>query len=157
MPYHVSAVYQSAPALLVPVLLLLVVCCRPSLALCETRCEQSVPDLARLRGVWEQSFRRMGGRNISFNHFLLTLVREPTEGRGGSRRIRDFVLDVVGTFEECMVSCEHQFSKRSSDRHRPRPLRPRLRVKTARSGSKSGSRSKLKSRSILVLRLRPVF
>ncbi|GFR81129.1 hypothetical protein ElyMa_005917000 [Elysia marginata] len=146
MPQHVTAVHQSAPALLVPFLLMIIVCCRPCQTLCESRCERAVPDLGQLRTVWHRSFRWVAGRSISFEHFLLTLTRNPDES------IRNLVLDVIGRFEECMVACEHMFSKRSTSTQRPRPLRSRLRIKRLKTPLRSRSSSRPRSKLIVLLR-----
>lgn len=149
MPSHIPTVHQSAPALLVPVLLVLIVCCRPGQALCESRCERSNPDLGSLRTLWMDSFRWMAGRSISFEHFLLTLVREPEGGRTRNR-----VLDIVARYESCMYSCEHQFSKRSAETQRPQTLKSRL--LKSRPRSQPSSRSKYAS-LIHLLRIKLFF
>ncbi|KAH9498728.1 hypothetical protein Btru_004724 [Bulinus truncatus] len=113
MPDHVSPVNQSATLMIVA---LLAFGLRPSFSSCETRCEQSIPSLSKLRALWTRSFKRVEEKPISFEQFLLSLVQTWDNEDINIRKLRRSVLKVIGRYQDCVMACEHQFSKRNSQR-----------------------------------------
>ncbi|CAL1545506.1 unnamed protein product [Lymnaea stagnalis] len=110
MPDHVSPLNQSATLIVVA---LLAFGLRPSLSSCENRCEQSIPSLTRLRSLWSRSFKRIGEQHVSFEQFLLSLVQASDSEDSSMRRLRVSLLRIIGRYQDCVMACEHQFSKRS--------------------------------------------
>ncbi|CAG5131127.1 unnamed protein product [Candidula unifasciata] len=110
MPDHVASLNQSATLMVVT---LLVFGLRPIFSLCETRCEQSIPSLYRLRAYWSRSFKRIGEQRISFEQFLLSLVQESDSDDDVVRLLRSSLLRIIGRYQDCVMACEHQFSKRN--------------------------------------------
>lgn len=86
---------------------------RPCNCMCETRCEQSIPSLNRLRALWIRSFKRMGDQRLSFEQFLLSLI-QASDSTPALRRLRTSILRIIGRYQDCVMACEHQFSKRST-------------------------------------------
>ncbi|XP_055860626.1 uncharacterized protein LOC106066607 [Biomphalaria glabrata] len=111
MPDHVSPVNQSATLMIVA---LLAFGLRPSFSSCESRCEQSIPSLSKLRALWTRSFKRVGENRISFEQFLLSLVQASDYDDWNIRRLRGSILKIIGRYQDCVMACEHQFSKRDS-------------------------------------------
>ncbi|XP_005107201.1 uncharacterized protein LOC101851294 isoform X2 [Aplysia californica] len=110
MADHVTSISQTATVMVVT---LLAFGLRPSACLCETRCEQSIPSLNRLRTYWSRSFKRVGEQRLSFEQFLLSLVQASENGNPVMRRLRSSILRIIGRYQDCVMACEHQFSKRS--------------------------------------------
>ncbi|BFZ22237.1 hypothetical protein BsWGS_25276 [Bradybaena similaris] len=110
MPDHVASLNQSATLMVVT---LLVFGLRPIFSLCESRCEQSIPSLYRLRAYWSRSFKRIGEQRVSFEQFLLSLVQESDSENEAIRLLRSSLLRIIGRYQDCVMACEHQFSKRN--------------------------------------------
>ncbi|CAG5115693.1 unnamed protein product [Candidula unifasciata] len=124
---HVTSMNQSTT--LMTVLTLLAFGLRPSLCWCETRCEQSIPSLYRLRAYWSRSFKRIGEQRVSFEQFLLSLVQQSDDEV--VKQLRSSLLRIIGRYQDCVMACEHQFSKRNQrGRGRSRKLKQLSKVTT---------------------------
>ncbi|KAL4229014.1 hypothetical protein ACF0H5_012052 [Mactra antiquata] len=83
-----------------------------STRLCESRCEEAVSDLRRLRLIWHHLSKREGNEEISFTEFVKKLVY----ATGKRKHLKSLMHEVVGAvlqYQDCMKACEHQHSKRS--------------------------------------------
>ncbi|XP_045209863.1 uncharacterized protein LOC123561503 [Mercenaria mercenaria] len=80
--------------------------------LCQSRCEEAVPNLRRLKQLWHTLSKREGTDDISFTHFIRSLIY--AAGRRGSRfPLKKDLINMVLEYKDCMKACEHQHSKRS--------------------------------------------
>lgn len=100
---------------------------QPCVSWCETRCEQSIPSLYRLRAYWSRSFKRVGEQRVSFEQFLLSLVQQSDDEV--VKQLRSSLLRIIGRYQDCVMACEHQFSKRNQ-RGRGRKLKELSKVTT---------------------------
>ncbi|BFZ06271.1 hypothetical protein BsWGS_09310 [Bradybaena similaris] len=117
--YHVTSMNQSTTLMVVTWLAFGL---RPSWCWCETRCEQSIPSLYRLRAYWSRSFKRVGEQRVSFEQFLLSLVQQSASDDEVVKQLRSSLLRIIGRYQDCVMACEHQFSKRNQ-RGRRRKLK----------------------------------
>lgn len=96
-------------------LLLLLLSPLPTRALCEDRCERAVPLLGNFRALWSRSFKRVGEKRVSFEEFLVSLVQASiTNGRRRTEGLTNALLNLVGQYQDCVLACEHPFSKRGT-------------------------------------------
>ncbi|XP_070175291.1 uncharacterized protein [Littorina saxatilis] len=112
-PAVTCSVRQGVVTLLVLVLMLGPT---PGAALCRDRCERVVPRLANLRMLWSRSFKRVGGNRISFEEFMLSLVQASSNHSSRTRGLSAALLSLMNQYQDCMLACEHPFSKRGADR-----------------------------------------
>ncbi|XP_059172607.1 uncharacterized protein LOC131953439 [Physella acuta] len=109
MPDHATCLVQSATLILVTLLALVP---RPCDGSCEVRCERSIPLLTKLRSHWSRSFKRFGEQRVSFEQFLLSLVQTSASDDQKMNNLRFNILYNIGRYQDCVMACEHQFSKR---------------------------------------------
>lgn len=81
-------------------------------ALCEDRCTLAQPPLwTRLRALWSRSFKRVGEKRVSFEEFMLSLVQASDTQLP---ELRAALLNLIGWYQDCVMACEHPFSKRDN-------------------------------------------
>ncbi|XP_041372388.1 uncharacterized protein LOC121385686 [Gigantopelta aegis] len=78
-------------------------------SLCEERCESANPSLHRLRALWTRMYKHS---STSFDQFVQSLVFSFNTERSLHPLMRTIVT-MLGDYRECVMACEHQFSKRS--------------------------------------------
>ncbi|XP_046379939.1 uncharacterized protein LOC124151488 [Haliotis rufescens] len=103
---HVHGV-QHVFLLITTCLLMLTV---PTSGFCDERCEKANPNLHRIKGIWSNSFR---GQTLNFNEFIQYLI----SASGNNRRLsplRDNLVRMIREYRDCVMACEHAFSKRSN-------------------------------------------
>ncbi|XP_076455664.1 uncharacterized protein LOC143290219 [Babylonia areolata] len=87
----------------------------PGQALCEDRCERVVPMLSHLRALWSRSFKRVGEKRVSFEEFMVSLVQASSNtGHSRAHRLGNALLNLIGQYQDCVMACEHPFSKRAA-------------------------------------------
>lgn len=83
-----------------------------SSTLCETRCENAVPNLKRLKTLWHNVSKRVGGEDMPFPVFIQTLLIATRRNRR-LRPLREELIEMLIEYKDCVKACEHQHSKRS--------------------------------------------
>lgn len=82
-----------------------------SSTLCETRCENAVPDLKRLKTLWHNVSKRVGGDD-PFPVFIQTILIATRRDRR-LKKLRAELIAMLIEYRDCVKACEHQHSKRS--------------------------------------------
>lgn len=83
-----------------------------STTLCESRCENAVPYLRRLKQLWHHLSKRQGNDEMTFTHFIQSLIRA-ADGQVSLLSLKKDLVDMVLEYRDCVKACEHQHSKRS--------------------------------------------
>ncbi|XP_052803064.1 uncharacterized protein LOC128233430 isoform X2 [Mya arenaria] len=82
--------------------------------LCESRCENAVPYLRRLKTLWHHLSKREGSDDISFTEFIQSLMYAARR-YGKLSPLKQDLLQMVIEYKDCVKACEHQHSKRSGN------------------------------------------
>ncbi|XP_033733214.1 uncharacterized protein LOC117322418 [Pecten maximus] len=94
-------------------------------SLCENRCESSTPHLQTLRDVWHKMSKRIGKQDMSFEAFVTSLVAA-SERYPWLQPVRGDLLGMIAKYQDCVKACEHQHSKRTSERASDSYVRPAI-------------------------------
>ncbi|XP_021369643.1 uncharacterized protein LOC110460809 [Mizuhopecten yessoensis] len=94
-------------------------------SLCEGRCESSTPHLQTLKDVWHKTSKRIGKQDMSFESFVTSLVAA-SERYLWLKPLRGDLLGMIAKYQDCVKACEHQHSKRTSERASDAYVRPAI-------------------------------
>ncbi|XP_060068018.1 uncharacterized protein LOC132548214 [Ylistrum balloti] len=94
-------------------------------SLCEGRCESSTPHLQTLKDMWHKMSKRIGKQDMSFEAFVTSLVAA-SERYTWLKPVRGDLLGMIAKYQDCVKACEHQHSKRTSERASDSYVRPAL-------------------------------
>ncbi|KAJ8306807.1 hypothetical protein KUTeg_014891, partial [Tegillarca granosa] len=97
----------------------------PSATLCEARCETATPYLVTLKTLWHRMSKRIGKENMSFESFVQSLIAA-SERYSRLMPLRNNLIAMIGSYQDCVKACEHQHSKRTGERLADTMIRPQI-------------------------------
>lgn len=79
----------------------------------EGKCCQKAFTVVMIKNMKWLNFKLLSISGISFEEFMVSLI-QASSNYSTFARFRTRLLDLIGRYQDCIMACEHQFSKRVS-------------------------------------------